>query len=133
MSAMLERISDPGPQPYRTRAQTLQGFEIRRTHMADMTNRAGWNEEDAYWRTNYRNRPYASSSGHDYDYYQPGYRYGYDAANRYPNRNWSEVETDLSRDWTKYEYRGNSTWEQMKAAVRDAWDRVTGNRPVGTR
>jgi hypothetical protein len=97
--------------------------------MADMTR---WNDEDAYWRENYRRRPYASAEK-DYGYYQSGYRYGCEAANRYPNRNWNDVEADLSRDWNTYEHRGNSTWEQIKDAVRDAWDRVTGNRPVGTR
>ena len=88
---------------------------------------------DSYWRANYRRRPYASSADHEYDYYQPGYRYGYDAASRYQNRNWNDVEAELSRDWDRYEHRGSSTWEQMKDAVRDAWDRITGNRPVGTR
>ena len=39
-----------------------------------------WSTEDAYWRTNYKNRPYASSGTNDYDYYQPGYRYGYESA-----------------------------------------------------
>ena len=100
--------------------------------MAD-TNRIDWNEEDSYWRTNFRTRPYASSAGRDYDYYKPGYRFGYDAANRYRDRSWSEVESDLSRDWNSFEDRGQSTWEQMKDAVRDAWDRVTGKRPAHTR
>jgi hypothetical protein len=101
--------------------------------MADRPNPMGWNEEDDYWRTNYRNRPYASSAGRDYDFYRPGYQYGYDAANRYKGREWNDVELDLSRDWNSYEHRGTSTWEQIKDAVRDAWDRVTGNRPVGAR
>jgi hypothetical protein len=101
--------------------------------MADTTNRPGWNDEDAYWRTTYNTRPYASSAGRDYSYYQPGYRYGYEAANRYQNRSWNDVEADLASGWNTYQYRGNSTWEQIKDAVRDAWDRVTGNRPVGTR
>ena len=101
--------------------------------MADTTNRLGWNDEDEYWRTNFRNRPYASSAGHDYDYYQPGYRYGYDAANRYRDRGWADVESDLSSGWDSYKDRGTSTWEQMKDAVRDAWDRITGNRSVGAR
>ena len=103
--------------------------------MADTSsqNRSSWNDEDAYWRSNYQGRPYASSAGRDYDYYQPGYRYGYDAANRYQNRSWNDVEGDLSRDWDRYEHRGTSTWEQIKEAARDAWDRVTGNRRVGTR
>jgi hypothetical protein len=101
--------------------------------MADPNNPLGWEDEDAYWSTNYRNRPYASSAGKDYDFYRPGYRYGYEAAYRYQNRDWNEVESELSSDWNTYEHRGTSTWEQMKDAVRDAWDRITGKRPVGTR
>ena len=101
--------------------------------MADTNNRLGWNDEDTYWRANYQSRPYASSGGRDYDYYQPGYRFGYEATNRYPNRSWNDVESDLSRDWDRYEHRGNSTWEQMKDAARDAWDRITGTRPVSAR
>jgi hypothetical protein len=92
-----------------------------------------WNAEDTYWRTNYRTRPYASTGGRDYDYYKPGYRYGFDAASRYQGRRWEEVESELGRDWDRYEHRGQSTWQQMKDAVRDAWDRVTGNVPANTR
>ena len=97
--------------------------------MADHNNPLSWDEEDTYWRSNYRNRPYAGSSS--YDQWRPGYRYGYDAANRYRNRDWNDVESELSRSWNSYEQRGNSTWDQVKGAVRDAWDRVTGHHPVG--
>jgi hypothetical protein len=100
--------------------------------MADRADRLTWEDEDSYWRTNYRTRPYASSTN-DYDYYRPGYQYGYDAAHRYEGRNWNDIESELSGSWKKYEHRGNATWEQVKAAVRDAWDRVTGNRSVGSR
>jgi len=101
--------------------------------MADRNTLSIWDDEDTYWRGNYRNRPYASSAGQEYDFYQPGYRYGFESANRYQDRSWNDVESDLSRDWNSYEHRGNSTWEQMKDAVRDAWDRVTGNRTTGRR
>ena len=90
-----------------------------------------WNVENDYWKTNYRTRPYAGNQ--DYNFYQPGYRYGYEAANRYEGRNWTDVESDLQQDWNRYEHRGESTWEQMKHAVRDAWDRVTGDRTVSSR
>ena len=73
---------------------------------------------------------YASSNPQDYGYYRPGYRYGYEAAGRYKGRRWEDVESDLSRSWNAYEHRGTSTWEQMKEAVRDAWDRVTGKHTV---
>lgn len=87
--------------------------------MADL-----WDDEDSYWRQNYATRPYAA--GADYDTLGPGYRYGYESANRYRGRAWNDVESDLERDWSTYEYRGKSTWQQVKDAVRDAWDRVTG-------
>jgi hypothetical protein len=95
--------------------------------MVDTNNPLGWGDEDAYWRANYRTRPYAGAE-RGYDYYEPAYRYGYDAANRYGDRNWSDVESELSSGWNSYERRGESTWEQIKDAVRDAWDRITGNR-----
>lgn len=101
--------------------------------MATDNDRFRWEDEDTYWRTNYRNRPYASSGSNDYEYYQPGYRYGYESATRYQGKNWDQVESDLSRSWNSYEHRGNSTWDQVKHAVRDAWDRVTGHRPVSSR
>ena len=93
-----------------------------------------WNDdEDAYWRETYTTRPYASTGSYEYSFYQPAYRYGSEAADRYSGRNWSDVEGDLARDWSTYEHRGTSTWEQIKDAARAAWDRVTGRRPVGSR
>lgn len=99
--------------------------------MANMSDRFSWEDEDRYWESNYRNRPYGSSG--DYNTYRPGYRYGYESAGRYSGRDWNEVERDLQSGWNSYEHRGTSTWEQVKGAVRDAWDRVTGKRSVGTR
>jgi len=85
-----------------------------------------WMDEDRYWRESYRTRPYAQGS--TYDTLSGGYRYGYEAANRYTGRSWEDIESDLERDWDRYEYRGQSTWEQVKGAVRDAWDRITGRQ-----
>lgn len=101
--------------------------------MATPNDRPTWIDEDEYWRAHFHQRPYASTTGDDYEYYQPGYRYGYEAANRYRGREWDDIEPDLSMDWDRYEYRGESTWERVKDAVRDAWDRVTGKRTIGTR
>ena len=90
-----------------------------------------WDDEDTYWRTNYRNRPYAASG--DYERFRPGYRFGFDSASKYRDRNWNDVEPELQRNWNGYADRGESTWEQIKDAVKDAWDRVTGRRPVAHR
>ena len=101
--------------------------------MAERNDRFNWDDDDNYWRSNYRTRPYASSSSFDYDYYRPGYQFGYEAANRYQQHEWKDVESDLSKSWNTWEHKGNSTWEQMKDAVRDAWDRVTGRRHAHAR
>jgi hypothetical protein len=93
-------------------------------NVANVTTRHDWKTEDAYWREHYRHRPYAS--GRNYDFYSPAYRFGYDAAERYHGRNWNDVEFDLERDWDRYEHRSQSTWGQIKDAVKDAWDRVFG-------
>jgi hypothetical protein len=95
--------------------------------MADLRTRSDWTTEESYWRDNYKGRPYVES-GRDYDYYRPAYRFGYESAGRYEGRDWTDVEADLQREWDRYEHRGQSTWQQIKSAVRDAWDRVTGNR-----
>ena len=83
-----------------------------------------WSTEDRYWRDNWRSRPYVTAD-RGYEYYQPGYRYGYESATRYRGRDWNDVENDLRTGWDRAEYKGKSTWENMKDAVRDAWNRVT--------
>ena len=101
--------------------------------MENRSDQVAWTDEDTYWQTNYRNRPYASTGKRDYEFYRPGFRYGYEAANRYQGKTWSDIEPELSSGWNKYEHRGTSTWEDIKDAARDAWDRVMGRHPVGAR
>ena len=84
-----------------------------------------WGTEEQYWRNNFSTRPYATAD-RGFDFYQPGYRYGYESATRYRGRNWNDVESDLRTGWDRYEHRGQGTWEHVKDAVRDAWNRVTG-------
>jgi len=91
----------------------------------------GWQDEDAYWQTSYRTRPYTSSSP-DYSVWRGGYRYGYEAAKQYEGRPWEDIEPELSHGWSAYEHRGSSTWEHIKHAVRDAWERAT-HRSVVTK
>lgn len=82
-----------------------------------------WTDEDAYWRSQYHIRPYAD--GRPYDEFSGAYRYGFDSAHRYRGRSWTQVESDLEREWDTYRYKTKSTWQEIKDAVRDAWDRMT--------
>ena len=86
-----------------------------------------WNLDQNWWRENFRDRPYVSAD-RTFEYYEPGYRYGYESANRFRGKNWNDVESTLRSDFDRIEYRGQSTWDNMKDAIHDAWDRVTGKR-----
>jgi hypothetical protein len=89
------------------------------------TNKATtWTDDDNYWRSNFASRPYAAKR--DYDYFRPGYQYGFESAHRFHGKDWNEIENDLESGWTKWEHRGSNAWNEVKAAVRDAWARVTG-------
>ena len=88
------------------------------------TGMGDWSTEERYWRDTWRTRPYVKAD-QGFDYYSPGYRYGFESASRYRGRNWNDVETDLRTGWDRFEHRGQSTWENIKDAVRDAWNRVT--------
>jgi hypothetical protein len=95
-----------------------------------------WLTEEEYWRNNYGSRPYASAD-RGFEFYRPAYRYGIESARRFHGKQWNEVEPELARGWETFkgggwaEFKGErkaeSTWESVKAAVRDAWDRITGS------
>jgi hypothetical protein len=82
--------------------------------------------EDNYWSENYSSRPYASSDL-GYAHYQPAYRFGWEQRLKWQGHRWEDAEPQLMREWDAAhpgEGEHRSTWEQFKAAVRDAWDRV---------
>lgn len=62
-------------------------------------------------------------SGSSYNTYAPAYQYGHKLASdsRYAKSDWSTVESAARNDWAK---QGSGTWEDMKAAVRQGWDKV---------
>lgn len=83
-----------------------------------------WETESQHWRTSWQSRPYATAD-RGFEYYEPGYRYGVESATRFRGRRFDEVEDELRTGYDRYEHRGESKWEQVKDAVRDAWERVT--------
>ncbi len=66
-----------------------------------------------------------STSGYGYERYQPAYRYGYEARNRYEGRNWNDVESDLRSDWQR-NHPGDA-WEDFKDSVKTGWERFKSN------
>jgi hypothetical protein len=99
---------------------------------ARMAARDAWNRvesffdpdvEDRYWRENYTDRHYVVA-GEPYETYQPAYRFGWEAKQRYGGNRFGEVEDELEREWAELEADTRLNWQQAKDAVRDAWNRV---------
>lgn len=78
--------------------------------------------EDAYWRTNYRSRPYVQS-GAGYDRYQDAYRYGGESRAKMAS-SWDDAETNLEQGWETGKAKSTLAWREAKDAVRDGWNRV---------
>ncbi|MEW6760003.1 MAG: hypothetical protein AB1437_04200 [Pseudomonadota bacterium] len=94
--------------------------------------RHGWNrmtdDDDAAYRSHWNATYSTATDAGSYDEYKPAYSYGSEMAlsEKYRGRQWNEVENDLRSDWdSRYAGGGQSTWEKMKAAVRQGWDRMT--------
>lgn len=98
---------------------------VRRTEVdidSSNGNTADMNRYRSVWQKHY-NSNFANTNGHDFNYYEPGYRYGYTVANdpRYRGRDWNAIESDVRRDW---DTNGQGAWEDFKDTIRYAWNDV---------
>ena len=68
-----------------------------------------------------------AKSGVTYDKLTPAFHYGYELATREPFRSspWAAVEADSRRIW---EEKNPGTWEQSKAVIKYAWEKVRAAR-----
>jgi hypothetical protein len=80
--------------------------------------------EDEFWRKNWSDRKYVDG-GFTYDQdWGPAYRYGVDTSTQYPDRNYDEIEPELSTRWGEARGESRLDWDRARYATRDAWDRV---------
>lgn len=81
--------------------------------------------ESAYWRSEFRNRPYFREDA-PYETYEPAYRAGWESYT--PDARWEVAEPVAKKKWEEnWESEGGApsmTWEEAKAAARDAYHRV---------
>ena len=80
-------------------------------------------QEEAFWRTQYRSRPYVTYGGKVHDYL-PAYRYGIDASLQFPDRPFADIEEILSRNWNRARGTSSLKWAKAKLAAEDAWTRI---------
>ena len=81
-----------------------------------------------WWRDNYSTLD-GLQADRGYDYYDPAFRYGWEAAGQHRGRRFADVEPHLSSGWSSRSTSSNSTsqdarWEDVKHAVRHAFDRA---------
>ena len=80
--------------------------------------------EEAFWRTQYRSRPYVTYGGRVDDYF-PAYRYGIDACLQFPDRPFADIEEILSLNWNRAKGLSSLKWIRARLAVQDSWERTT--------
>jgi uncharacterized protein (TIGR02271 family) len=82
-----------------------------------------WDQVMPSYRQRWQQR--VGSTGGRWEDYEPGYRYGYELRGRpeYRGRNWTDVESQVQRDWTQ---RNPSTpWDRVRDSVRETWENAT--------
>lgn len=79
--------------------------------------------EDAHWQASYRAAPYVDAA-HEYHYYQPAYRFGWESYSQYGRRSFDEVDETLMREWDGRRGHSLQTWNEARDAARDAWERI---------
>ena len=74
----------------------------------------------------------AQGSSRAFEDVEPHYRRGWQAGSdeRYRQREWDDVEPDLRRGYEE-ESRGGGTWDQLRDAVREGFDRARGRGSRG--
>ena len=77
-------------------------------------------EEDLYFREHFLRRANATPEQR-YEDYQPAYRYGWEAGERFEGTYFEEIEPELQRGWTTA--KPSIPWEEARLATREAWDR----------
>ncbi len=85
--------------------------------------------ESEYWRSEFRNRPYFRHDAR-FETYEPAYRAGWESYTPYAH--WEKAEPVAKTKWEEnWESEGGApamTWEEAKAAARDAYHRVHAQR-----
>jgi hypothetical protein len=81
-------------------------------------------KEEAYWREHHAEQPYADKNV-SYERYAPAYRVGIEAADRYPGKNFEEIEDDVVLDYERAKPEDPLPWDHARHAVHAAWAKLS--------
>jgi len=94
----------------------------------------GRRENDDYWRTNYKSRPYIEPN-RSYDDYETAYRSGYDSYRLYGldrGMSYDQAEPEIRSRYERDHHDGLS-WDNAKDAIRDSWNRAKSSMSSNNR
>jgi hypothetical protein len=80
--------------------------------------------EEKYWREHHHTQPHAS--GGTYEQFAPADRVGAAAAEKYPGKQFHEIEDDIALDYEKHEVGSALPWDHVRGASKAAWSKVSG-------
>lgn len=81
--------------------------------------------EDEFWRKNWSDRTYIDG-GFTYDQdWRGAYLYGVDMFRRHPEREFDEIEPELSSGWNNARGESRLEWSNARHASKDAWTRAS--------
>jgi hypothetical protein len=86
--------------------------------------------EDAYWRANFKSRPYVRPEA-NYEHYEPAFRYGWEAGLKHAGKELHEVENELELGWGSQSPAPHLNWAEARPAAIDAWHRIERARRRG--
>jgi uncharacterized protein (TIGR02271 family) len=101
--------------------------EVEQPPVQSVAAAQGLAEDEAAFRHHFTTT--LATKGYPYDEYVPAYRYGAELAAepRYQHKEWSAIEPEVRHSW---EERHPGSWERYRDALRYAWERVRGRRPM---
>ncbi len=81
--------------------------------------------EEKYWQEHHDSQPHATEAT-TYEHFAPAYRVGAVAAQKYPGKEFHEIEDDLALDYEKHQVGSALPWDHVRGASKAAWAKVTG-------
>lgn len=81
--------------------------------------------EEEYWRKHHKDQPHASEDT-TFEQFAPAYRVGAQAADKYPGKEFDEIEVDVALDYEKHEVGSALPWDHVRQASKAAWAKVSG-------
>jgi hypothetical protein len=82
-------------------------------------------KEKIDWREHHSTQPYAAGE-RSYEDYLPAYRTAHAAYEKHAGKEFEEVEDDIALDYEKHHPGAALPWDEARAAVRSAWDKLGG-------